>query len=466
MLARLPALLFAATLGACGGGSGGSASPPQVRSANTVYQGSTNFDVLLNGQTSATNLGYGQASALQAASGSSATVVFEPTGTTTHTFSTTFGIADGSNETVLATGSTSSVSPLVVAQANGAVAGGSARLSFVHADSAQAALDWYVSAPTAALPGSATFSALSYPGTPANSAVQASTLTLASGDWRLRAVASGETTRTVIYDSGPISLASSSDLLLAVVQASGSAAPVTLFGLDAASQVHWLPDQRSLVRFGQFAIGYGSLDAFLDTPGTANGSATLAGSSLALGSVTSYAANLPSSLRVSFAASGQTAELFGSGFSLPASVARSLLAVGVSGQTGSAAPGVLVTPDDLSAPAPGSARLRLVHVAPDLAAVDGVILDTSGANPVITQRWVPNLAYPGASAYVSVAPGTYTIAVVPTGVDTPLLPASAGQSVTVAAGGTVTVFLAGCRYPGTGVCGVGSQGLSLNAVSD
>jgi hypothetical protein len=434
--------------------------------ADVVVQGSVNFDVLINGQSSATNLGYGQATAFQAASGTSATVVYEPTGTTTQTFSTTFGIASGANDTVLALGSQTSVAPLVVAQSNGAVAGGSARLSFIHADSAQGSLDWYLTAPGSTLPSTPSLARLSYAGTSSNTAVAAPSVTVASGDWRLRAVVTADASQTVVYDSGPISLASASDALLAVVPSSGSAAPFTLFDLDANSQATWVPDQRSLLRFGQFAIGVGSVDTFLDPSGASNGNVTRVLTALAAGSASAYSAQLPGALRVSFADSGQTTEVSGLTVSVPASVARSFYLVGVNGQTGAVALTVLATADDLSAPAPGTAKVRLVNVSPDLGAIDGVLLDTSTSPATITQRWVPNLAYPGASASVSLPPGSYTVAVVPTGLATPLLPSSTGQVISATAGSITTVFVSGCRYPGNGVCPSGAQGLTLSTATN
>ena len=98
---------------------------------------------------------------------------------------------------------------------------------------------------------------------------------------------------------------------------------------------------------------------------------------------------------------------------------------------------------DDRAPVAGQAKVRVIHLAADSPPVDVVTLN----NGVIDQRIVTNLAYADATAApLTLAPGTYTLAVVPTGATTPLLPAG-GVPVTLAAGAVRTVVAIGALAP-------------------
>ena len=63
--------------------------------------------------------------------------------------------------------------------------------------------------------------------------------------------------------------------------------------------------------------------------------------------------------------------------------------------------------DNLAAPAPGKAHVRVVHASPDAPAVDVKVAD----GPTL----ISGLAFPQASAYLPVAAGTYHLAVTPAG---------------------------------------------------
>lgn len=470
-LRRAGAALLAATLpallAACGGAGGSQGSgPPQIRVVDAVYQASNNYDVLVNSASVATDLAYGQATAFAAAVEGTNTVVFEPTGTTTSVLSESFSAAYGANYSVLALAGSSALTQLVVDQSNAAVPSGQARLSLVHAMSGEGALDIYLTAPDATtLPSSPTISGLSYAGGQAD-AVAPTILQVTSGDYRLRAVASGDATQTVVYDSGPLSFASGADELMAVTQVSGSAAPFSLMSIDDRSNVVFVADQRVQLRLGSFAPALAAVDAFLDPNGEGNSSSTILVSGIGTCTASGYQTVLPGAYRVSFALSGQTQEVVGAAEALPASTAMSVFTAGISGQSGALALQLMAYTDDRSAPPSGLARLRVIHLAPDLGPVDLVALDTSGATPVITQRLVVDLAYGGASAYQNLSSFSGSVAVVPTGADTPLLPESQGASLSLTAGSVTTVVINGCEHPGSGVCGTANTALALTPLAD
>ena len=96
------------------------------------------------------------------------------------------------------------------------------------------------------------------------------------------------------------------------------------------------------------------------------------------------------------------------------------------GGAGGSNVGVVVTADVNTAPAAGQVRLRVVQMSPTAGAVDVFVTapgeDLAAATPVAA-----NLAYHGASAYFSVAAGTYRVRAVPAGT----APASRGANVII-----------------------------------
>jgi hypothetical protein len=72
------------------------------------------------------------------------------------------------------------------------------------------------------------------------------------------------------------------------------------------------------------------------------------------------------------------------------------------------------SPDDNSAPAAGQVRVRVVHLAPAAGAVD-VFVTAVGADLALATPTLTNVAVNSASAYLSVAAGTYQVRLVPAG---------------------------------------------------
>jgi hypothetical protein len=100
------------------------------------------------------------------------------------------------------------------------------------------------------------------------------------------------------------------------------------------------------------------------------------------------------------------------------------------GGTGGGAVTGFTTTDDNAAPASGQARVRIVNMSPTAGAID-VFLTAAGADLTTATPNATNLAYQGTSAYLNVAPGTYTFRAVPAGT----APASRGASVTITQAG-------------------------------
>jgi len=453
--------LLGLAITSCNSGSGGAA--PSVRPINAAIGGTSSFDVLVNGQPAASGLAYGQAGPYVTAGAGSVNVKFETAGTTSVVDTASFAATGGGLFSVLAVQGSAGLATLAVAQSNVAVNSGQTRLEFVHAAPSVGALDIYVTTAGAALPSSPSLSSLAYAGD--NATLTPAALIFTSGDTRIRATAAGDSTRTIVFDSGPLTFPAGADELLTIVPVNGSASAFSVLAVAADSSSYSIGDQRVLLRVGNFSPTVSSADVFLDANANVNSSATLFASGVAFDGATAYSAVAPGAYRISFANSGQTAEFAGMTQALAAGTAISEFAIGLAGQTAPHGLQLLDLRDEPQAPAAGMANLRVLALSPDLAAVDLVLLNTAGATPVISRRLAVNLAYTGASAYVPIAAGTVTLALVPTGLDVPLLPA-AGITLALAAGTAQTLVAAGCRYPATGICLASTQGLQLISLPD
>lgn len=92
----------------------------------------------------------------------------------------------------------------------------------------------------------------------------------------------------------------------------------------------------------------------------------------------------------------------------------------------------VVITDNLSAPASGQAKVRLVHLSPDAPAVDVAVAN----GPVL----IRNIAFPNAADYVQAAAGTYNLQVRVAGQNAVALSV---PDVTLEAGNTYTAFALG-----------------------
>jgi hypothetical protein len=139
------------------------------------------------------------------------------------------------------------------------------------------------------------------------------------------------------------------------------------------------------------------------------------------------------------------------GATLGASTSTSVFAIGLLNGSGDQALRLAAYADDRT-PVADKAKVRVLHLSPDAPAVDVVVL-SGGA---IAARPVTNLAFPNATAQaLELAPGSYTLAVVPTGASSPILPSAAGVNVQLAPGDVASIAAVGCLST-TGACAGGA----------
>ncbi|MFM1886835.1 MAG: hypothetical protein RL026_1992 [Pseudomonadota bacterium] len=138
----------------------------------------------------------------------------------------TLGLADKSRYTVVATGRISDLQPVVLSTTDVAPPAGLVRLRLLHAAPAAPTVDVYLTAPTAALAVSTALTRLAF-------RQDFGPAEVADGSYRIRITPAGNR-EVVVFDSGPLTLASQSDLTVVAIDNTGPGdAPLQLLVADA-----------------------------------------------------------------------------------------------------------------------------------------------------------------------------------------------------------------------------------------
>jgi hypothetical protein len=459
MLSRRRTVLAAAAatalLAACGS-DGGDATPATTLQAVHASADAPAVDILVNGTRVASGLVFEKATAglpvlsgptrLQVNPANSAASALD-LGVVLPPFRFTSAVVVGS--VAAGTPAAQALSGVIVEDPGNAPAAGNVKLRVLHGAPAVPAVDIYVSAPTAALPAQPTIPGLAYKSVAPASGTNA--LEVTSGSYRIRATAAGQR-GTIAFDSGAVSLPAGGDLLIVAVPASGSLSPVKLLVVARDGSSFVIGDNQAALRVGHFSPTVPAVDVFLKAPGEANSAANRVLAGVVFPQDSSFL-NVPAgSYDASVALAGSlTGVLNLNGASLAKGTSTSVFAIGLLAGTGVQALQLKAFADDRT-PVAGKAKVRVMHLSPDAPAVDVVAL-SGGA---IAARVVTNLAYPNATqTSLQLDPGTYTLAVVPTGASAPVLPTAAGVAVTLAAGEVVTIAAVGCLST-TGTCAGGA----------
>ena len=423
-----------------------------------------NVDVLVNGAKAASNVPYETASDFLTIPAGPATIQINPTGSATSVINVNPTLVESQQYTAIAVGyaapsapAAQAITSVLVDDSGNTPAAGNVKLRVVHGAPAAPAVDVYVTAPGEALPASPTISALSYKNYAPAAGVKA--LEVAGGNYEIRVTVAG--TSTLVFDSGSVSLPANADLLVIAVPASG-ASPISLLVAPSGSAAFVIPSTLAAVRVAHFSPNVPAVNIFLTSPGQANGSANQVESNFSFPSASAYLAVAPATYDASVALyPGTTGVLSLNNASLAANTSTSVFAIGLLGGTGTQQLQLAAFSDDRT-PVQGKAKVRVIHLAPDAPPVDVVALNAGS----IAATLVTNLSYPNATAAdLQVAPGTYTLAVVPAGASSPILPTSSGVTVNLTAGQVVTVAAIGCLNTSTGPC-AGGQAFALTTLSD
>lgn len=444
-----------ALLAACGGDD--DETPTSRLRAIHASADAPAVDVLFGTQAIATGAQFKQASAYATVPAGSSTLRVNLAGTSTTALSATLGLAPNRAFSAIVVGSAAptapadqALAPVLIDDDGAAPAGGSVKLRVVHGAPAVPAVDIYVTAPGAALPAAPTIAALAYRSAAPASGTPA--LQIPGGDYQIRATVAGQPT-AIAFDSGKVSLGAGGDLLIVAVPAASAISPVSLLVAPAAGAAFEIKDARAALRVAHFAPNVPAVDVFLKAPGEANSAANRALSGVTFPADSGFLNVASGTYDASVALAGTFAGVLDlNGAALAAGSSTSVFAIGLLNGSGDQALRLAAYADDRAAVA-GKAKVRVLHLAPDAPAVDVVVLN-GGA---IAARPVTNLAFPSATSQaLELDPGSYTLAVVPTGASTPILPTAAGATVQLNAGDVISIAAVGCLNTSTGACAGGA----------
>lgn len=442
---RRPALLAAALLPLLLAACGGNDDAPPPASVRAVHGSAATpaVDVYINGARARQNVTFGQAAPFAAvdpvATRIQVTLAGQPAGS--GPIDTTVPAQPGRRYTAIALGSGSTgatrLQAALVDDDGAPPATGQAKLRVLHGAPGVPAVDIFVTAPDAALPAAPTIAGLAF-AQQAPAAGQAA-LSVPAGDYRVRARLAGQA--GIAFDSGTLPIAAGSDqIVVAVPDVGPSNSPIQLLAVAATGAAAFVRDARANLRVGHFAPDVPAVDVFVKAPGAANSAANRALAGVTFPQDSGFLAVTAGTYDTSVALAGSLAGVLDlNGATLARATSTSVFATGLLSGTGAQALQLRAYADDRS-PVAGKAKVRVIHLSPDAPAVDVVVL-SGGA---IAARPVVNLAYPSATATpLQLDPGTYTLAVVPTGASTPVLPGTAGVAVTLADGDVKTIVAAG-----------------------
>jgi trimeric autotransporter adhesin len=308
------------------------------------------------------------------------------------------------NYNVIAVGSVadSSIEPLVVSNPAAAIGSGNVRLQVVHAASTAPTVDVYVTAPMADIDAEqplATAAFKDYTGQ----------VEVAAGDYQIRLTPAGS--KTVVYDSGTVSLAAGADLLVMATTNTGTgSSPVSLLASDGTdSFILWDVNSKANVRVVHAVSDAPAVDVI------ANNALTLF-DGVAFPDITGYAAVDAGTYLIDVAVDSDNsvvaiddAEITVENGKFYTAFANSDLAtIGLD----------LVT--DMPRPVATAAKVRIFHASPDAGNVDIYVTadgDVANVDPTFASIpfTTPMLTETG---YVELAAGDYFVTVTEAGTKT------------------------------------------------
>lgn len=452
-LSATAALAAAALLVACGGDDHGDLNT-RVRAVHASADAPA-VDVLLDTRTIVSSAQFKQASGSAAVPAGGMTLRVNLAGTTTAALTAPVNLAPSRSYSAIVVGSAAAGAPaaqalsaVLIEDDGAAPASGNVKLRVVHGAPAVPAVDVYVTAPGVALPASPTIPALAYRSAAPGSGAAA--LQIAGGAYQIRITPAGQR-GTIAFDSGSVTLGAGSDLLIVAVPDSRGVAPVSLLVVPATGPAGEINDSRAALRVGHFAPNVPAVDVFLKAPGQANTAGDRVLSGVTFPQDSGFLKVPSGTYDASVALAGSLAGVLNlNGATLGASTSTSVFAIGLLNGSGNQALRLAAFADDRT-PVAGKAKVRVLHLSPDAPAVDVVVLNggTIAARPVI------NLSFPNATAQaLQLDAGSYTLAVVPTGAASPILPSAAGVTVQLAAGDVTSIAAVGCLST-TGACAGG-----------
>jgi Domain of unknown function (DUF4397) len=394
-------------LAACGSssnnkGNGNNPPPAAEMSAVQVLHGSPDapaVNVYVDGAAAITELDYKQGSAKTALDAGTHEIRVDgilPGGDAAVIGPVDIDFAADTIYTIAAVNDVASIEPVVISQPDTPVSAGSARLFVLHGAAAAPEVDVYATTPGADLEASSPIGTFAFTETIGPAEV-------AAGDYQVRVTLAGDP-KTVVYDSGTVTLNDGDDLTIAALpNTSGGAAPISLVALNGSGSLEVLdaetPTSLQVVHASPDAP---NVDVIVD------GSALV--TDLAYPDATGFVEVPTGTYNVTVTAAGDpgVVAIGPVDLDLPAGVRHSVLAVGPL-----ASIEALILTDDPRRVAT-NARVRIVHASPTAGDVDiyvtGVGADISGETPAFT-----GVAFKDNTGFIALPAGDYDVTVTPTG---------------------------------------------------
>jgi ABC-type glycerol-3-phosphate transport system substrate-binding protein len=225
MKLKLLSLLFAASAltAACSDDNTGPTAEARVRVVHASPD-APEVDVLVDDAEVLGDVPYLTASDYLGVPAGGRNVKVNAAGSTTTVIDADVSLVDGTDHTVIASGLLAAIEPIVLEDDNSAPAAGNVKVRAIHGAPSAPAVDIYVTAPGADLAAE----------TPALSNVEfgvvADYIEAPAGDYQVRVTPTG--TKTVVIDSGVLTLASGQVRTAIAVDATGGGAPFDLLLLE------------------------------------------------------------------------------------------------------------------------------------------------------------------------------------------------------------------------------------------
>jgi len=298
--------------------------------------------------------------------------------------------------TIVAVNSVLAIEPVILAQPDTPVSAGSARLFVLHGAASAPEVDVYVTAPGAELAASAPVGSFGFKGT-------LGPVEVAAGNYQIRATAAGDAA-AVVYDSGEITLADGSDLVVTALPTTvDGAAPISLVALTGEGTLELADiNTPTALRVGHLSPDTPEVDVVV------NGGEYLG--DVPFPAVTNFDTLPADTYNVAVQAAGNPGVVPIGPVDLPldAGTYYSVLAVNY---FASIEP--LILTDD-PRPVATNARVRIVHAAPTAGTVD-VYAVAPGTDINSVEPTLSGFAFKDNTGYLALPAGDYEVTVTPAG---------------------------------------------------